>query len=205
MTRVSCGPGDGMGYPLRVAKKSAKILSARTVFKGKLFTVAVENIADPEGNKGRRDIVHHGGSVVILPVDDSGREPRVLLVRQFRHAAGQYLWEFPAGGLDGDEDPLVGGKRELVEETGYTSDNWRKAMFFYVSPGFLDESMTLFLAQGLKKGKAQPEDDEFITKRLFPLKDALKMVLNGKILDAKTIAGVFWLNEYFGSPRAKKV
>jgi ADP-ribose pyrophosphatase len=171
-------------------KKSAKILSQRTVFKGKLFSVAIENIADPEGNKGRRDIVHHGGSVVILPVDKSGR---ILLVRQFRHAAGQYLWELPAGGLDGDEDPLEGAKRELVEETGYTSEKWEKALFFYVSPGFLDESMHIFLAGDIKPGKAQPEDDEFITKRLFPLPQALNMVGTGKVLDAKTIVGILWL------------
>ncbi len=185
-------------------QKSAKILSARTVYKGPLFRVAIENIQDPEGNKGRRDIVHHGGSVVILPVDDSGREPRVLLVRQFRHAAGQYLWELPAGGLDGKEDPMGGAKRELLEETGYRSENWSRALFFYVSPGFLDESMAIYLAKGLKKGKAQPEDDEFITKRLFSLKNALKMALNGKILDAKTIAGVLWLQEKFRSGKLKK-
>jgi ADP-ribose pyrophosphatase len=174
-------------------KKSSKILSARTVFKGKLFTVAIENIADPEGHKGRRDIVHHGGSVVILPVDTSRREPRILLIRQFRHAANQYLWELPAGGLDGKENPLTGAKRELLEETGCTSTNWKRALFFYVSPGFLDESMHIYLAEGLKQGKAQPEDDEFITKRLFPLSTAVRMATNGKIVDAKTIAGVLWL------------
>ena len=176
-----------------MSKKAAKVFSARTVYKGPLFRVAIENIVDPDGNKGRRDIVHHGGSVVILPVDTSRSEPRVLLVRQFRHAAGQYLWELPAGGLDGQENPLAGAKRELLEETGYTSENWSKALFFYVSPGFLDESMTIFLANGLKRGKAQPEEDEFITKRLFPLSVAVKMIKTGKILDAKTIAGVFWL------------
>ena len=186
-------------------EKSGKILSKRTVFKGKLFTVAIENIADPEGNKGRRDIVHHGGSVVILPLDTSQREPRVLLVRQYRHAAGQYLWELPAGGLDGSEDALAGAKRELIEETGYTSEKWEKAMFFYVSPGFLDESMSIYLARDIKKGKAQPEEDEFITKRLFPLPAAVKMALTGKILDAKTVAGILWLQQHLaGAKRAQR-
>ena len=179
-------------------KKAARILSQRTVFKGKLFTVAIENIADPDGHKGRRDIVHHGGSVVILPLDASTREPRVLLVRQFRHAAGQYLWELPAGGLDGTESPLVGGKRELLEETGYTAEKWEKALFFYPSPGFLDESMNIYLASGLKKGKAQPEEDEHITKRLFPISQAVQMAMTGKIHDAKTIAGILWLHVRLG-------
>ena len=179
-------------------KKTARILSAKTVYKGPLFRVAIENIVDPAGNKGRRDIVHHAGSVVILPVDRSLREPRVLLVRQFRHAAQHYLWELPAGGLDGNESPLTGAKRELLEETGYTSEKWIKALFFYVSPGFLDESMTIYLADGLKRGKAQPEDDEFITKRLFPLSTAVKMAISGKILDAKTIAGILWFEHRVG-------
>ena len=185
-------------------RKSAKILSSKTVFEGKIFSVAIENIQDPEGNKGRRDIVHHGGSVVILPVDDSKAEPRVLLVRQFRQAAGQYLWELPAGGRDGKENPLAGAKRELREETGYTSQDWKRAMFFYVSPGFLDESMDVYLARGLKAGKAQPEDDEFITKRLFKLTDALRMVRSGKILDAKTVAGILWLQDEVRSGRFKR-
>ena len=185
--------------------KSAKILSKKTVFKGSIFSVAIENIQDPDGNKGRRDIVHHGGSVVILPVDDSRRELRVLLIRQFRHAAGQYIWELPAGGLDGKEEPLAGAKRELIEETGYTSEKWSRAMFFYVSPGFLDESMAIYLAKGLKRGKAQPEEDEFITKRLFSLSDAIKMVFSGKILDAKTVAGVLWLQEMVRSGKFKRL
>jgi ADP-ribose diphosphatase len=183
--------------------KSAKVLSSKTVFRGKVFSVAIENIQDPDGHKGRRDIVHHGGSVVILPVDDSKAELRVLLVRQFRQAAGQYLWELPAGGLDGRENPLAGAKRELLEETGYSSQNWKRAMFFYVSPGFLDESMDIYVARGLKPGKAQPEEDEFITKRLFKLSDAMKMVLSGKILDAKTVAGVLWLQDEVHSGRFK--
>src|ERR1700689_1863585 len=124
----------------RSKKESAKILSARTECKGTLYTVAIEKIADPEGDNGRRDTVPQGGSVVILPADPSRREPRVLWIRQFRHAANQYLWELPAGGLDGKENPLNGAKRELLEETGCTSTNWKRALFFYVSPGFLDES-----------------------------------------------------------------
>jgi ADP-ribose pyrophosphatase len=178
-------------------KKAARIVSTRTVYKGPLFRVAIEEIIDPQGNKGRRDIVHHGGSVVILPVETSKKEPHVLLVRQFRHAAQQYLWELPAGGLDGKEAPLVGAKRELLEETGYTSENWSKALFFYVSPGFLDESMTIYLAHGMTRGKAQPEEDEFITKRLFPLTQAAEMAVSGKILDAKTIAGILWLESQY--------
>lgn len=176
-------------------KKAGKVLSKKVVYKGPLFTVAIEQIQDPAGHKGRRDIVHHGGSVVILPVDRSQPEPRVLLVRQFRHAAGQYLWELPAGTLDGHENPLSGAKRELLEETGYTSKTWKKALFFYVSPGFLDESMHVFLADGLIAGKAQPEEDEFITKRLFPISVAVKMATTGKILDAKTISGILWLSD----------
>ena len=173
-------------------KKSAKVLSSRTVYKGPLFRVSVDQVADPDGNKGRRDIVHHAGSVVILPIDKAGR---VLLVRQYRHAAAQYLWELPAGGLDGKENPLIGAKRELLEETGYTSLDWKKALFFWSSPGFLNETMTIYAAYDIQPGEAQPEDDEFITKRLFPLDQAVRMVRTGKILDAKTIAGILWLRE----------
>ena len=141
----------------------------------------------------QREIVRHGGSVVILAVDGDSSIPRVLLERQYRHAAGKYLWELPAGSLDQGEEPLIGAKRELLEETGYRAKRWSRALFFYPSPGFLDETMTIYLAQGLTAGEARPEADEFITWKLMPLSLAVKMVRSGKIQDGKTIAGVLWL------------
>lgn len=140
-------------------------------------------------------MVRHPGSVVILAVDDSGSEARVLLARQFRYAADQRLWELPAGRIDADEEPLAAAQRELLEETGYTAKRWQRALFFYSSPGFLDETMAIYLASGLIPGPAQPEEDELIQKRLFPLSAALRMVMNGRIRDGKTIAGVLWLRQ----------
>jgi ADP-ribose pyrophosphatase len=159
--------------------------------------VVSQQVKEPDGVNVRRDIVQHPGSIVVLAVDDSSRPPRVLLERQYRHAAGARLWELPAGSLDPGENPLIGAKRELLEETGYTASKWRKALFFYVSPGFLTESMQIYLASGLRKGVAQPEEDERIAIRFFPLKQAVAMASSGKIVDAKTVAGLLWLEKYF--------
>ena len=103
------------------------------------------------------------------------------------------MWELPAGSLDPGEDHLAAAKRELMEETGYTAKKWQKALYFYVSPGFLDESMHVYLARGLKKGTAQPEEDERIAIRFFSLEQAVRMAMTGKIIDAKTIASLLWL------------
>jgi ADP-ribose pyrophosphatase len=105
------------------------------------------------------------------------------------------MWELPAGRVDPGENNLAAAKRELIEETGFTASRWQRALFFYVSPGFLDESMTVFLARGLKKGTAQPEEDERIAVRFFPLKQAVRMATTGKIVDAKTIASLLWLEK----------
>jgi len=141
----------------------------------------------------RRDLIHHSGSVVVLAVDESGSVPHVLLERQYRHAAHDYLWELPAGRIDPGENDLEAARRELLEETGYTATRWRRILKFYASPGFMAETMAVYLATGLRKGKAQPEEDEIIYQRLVPLPMAVRMAVGGTIRDAKTIASVLWL------------
>jgi ADP-ribose pyrophosphatase len=118
----------------------------------------------------------------------------VLLERQYRYAADRYLWELPAGHIDPGEAPAAAAKRELLEETGLTAKRWKRALHFYVSPGILDETMSVFLATGLTSGQAQPEDDERIQTRFFPLPAALKMAHSGTIQDAKTLVSLFWLD-----------
>ncbi len=131
---------------------------------------------------------------MILAVDESGKTPLVLLERQYRHAAGDYLWELPAGRIDPGEDELEAAQRELLEETGYSADHWRRILHFYASPGFVAETMAVHLATGLRAGKAQPEADEIIYKRLVPLAAAVKMVIKGTIRDSKTISSILWLD-----------
>jgi len=172
-----------------------EVLSSKTVFKGPAFSVSSDRVREPSGLIARRDVVRHSGSAVILAVDDSGAEPSVLLERQYRYAADDYLWELPAGRVDPGEKALAGAKRELLEETGYRASNWKQALFFYPSPGFLDETMTVYLARGLRPGAAQPEADESIECHLTPLSQALEMVRSGEICDGKTIASVLWLAE----------
>jgi ADP-ribose pyrophosphatase len=176
-------------------KRKARLLSSRVAYRGPAFWVTTDQVQEPSGVKARRDIVHHSGSVVVLAVDGTGREPRVLLLRQYRHAAQQYLWELCAGRIDAGENPLPAAKRELLEETGFTARHWKRIFKFYASPGFVAETMAIYLARGLRAGQAQPEEDEVIETRFFPLRDAVKMVMNNTIRDAKTIAGVLWLSQ----------
>ncbi len=181
--------------PRKAGKGRLQVLSCKVMYDGKVFKVTTDEIQEPTGIAARRDIVRHSGSVVVLAVEESGKEPRVLVERQYRYAARDYLWELPAGRIDPGETPLVAGKRELLEETGYHARRWKRALHFYSSPGFLDETMTIFLARQLTAGDAQPEDDESIECELIPLSKVIGMVLSGKIRDGKTIAGVLWLTE----------
>jgi ADP-ribose pyrophosphatase len=114
---------------------------------------------------------------------------------QYRYAAQSYMFELPAGRIDPGENALKAGKRELLEETGYTARRWKRALFFYPSPGFLEETMTVFLAQGLKPGIAQPESDERIEYRLVPLSEVVRQIMSGRVRDGKTIASVLWFVE----------
>ena len=143
-------------------------------------------------------MIRHNGSVVILAIDNSKsrKNPWIVMERQYRHAANQFLWELPAGKIDAGEEPLAGAKRELAEETGYRAKKWRPLVEYYASPGFLGEAMKVFLAEGLEAGDAQPEEDEDIELRLVKLTDVLKMIEKGAIQDGKTLTSVLlyaWL------------
>jgi ADP-ribose pyrophosphatase len=190
-------------------KKPVKILSSKVAYRGPVFSITSDQVKEPSGVTVRRDIVRHSGSVVMMAVEGSdlltrgkklprpksAPEPRVLLVRQYRYTVNDFIWELPAGRIDEGEDELPAAKRELLEETGFTAERWKRVLHFYVSPGFLDETMAVYLAEDLKPGQAQPEEDEFIVKRFFPLSQALRLVMGGKVRDAKTISSVLWLNQ----------
>jgi ADP-ribose pyrophosphatase len=174
------------------SKAKAKVLNSKTVYEGKVLSVAVDEVLEPSGVRTVREVVRHQGSAVVLPVDDTKSEPHILLEEQFRYAANETLWEVPAGRVDAGESSLEAAKRELLEETGFTATRWKHAFYFFASPGFLAERMDVFLARDLKAGEAQPEDDERIKVKFFPLNTALRMCLNGMIHDAKTMVAVFW-------------
>ena len=178
------------------AAPKARVISSREVYHGPAFRVTADEVLEPSGVRTRRDIVHHSGSVVILAIEEEGGpEPRVLLERQYRHAARQMLWELPAGRIDEGENDLGAAKRELLEETGYSASRWRRILHFYASPGFLAEAMNLYFARGLRPGPAQPEADEVIQVRMVLLSAAVRMVMRGTIKDGKTIAGILWLSQ----------
>ncbi len=178
--------------PERSYPKGVDVLSSKTTFEGPLFTVQTDEVREPGGAVARRDVVRHGGSVVILAVDDrkSKRDPLIIIERQYRHAAAQYLFEVPAGKLDKGEDPLKGAKRELMEETGYTARRWTKLIRYYASPGFLGEWMQVYLAEDLVAGEAHPEEDERIKLSEVPLSEMLRQIESGKIHDGKTIIAI---------------
>lgn len=187
----------------RTKSARGRVLSSRISFQGPVFSVTTDEVEEPGGVRARRDVIRHSGSIVVLAVDDPavdapskpgrGAEPRILLERQYRHAAQSMMWELPAGRIDDGETALTAAKRELLEETGYSARQWKRILHFYVSPGFLDETMTIYLARGLQAGVAQPEADERIAVRFFGLSEAKRMAVHGRIRDAKTIAGVLWL------------
>jgi len=172
----------------------ARVVSSRIAYKGPVFSVTTDQVEEPGGICARRDVIRHSGSIVVLAINEEDTEPKILLERQYRHAANSMMWELPAGRIDEGESPLAAARRELLEETGYRARYWKRIMHFYVSPGFLDETMTIYLARGLQAGEAQPEADEKIAIRFFPLKEAREMAINGRIRDAKTICGILWLD-----------
>jgi ADP-ribose pyrophosphatase len=170
-------------------KNQARVVSSKVAFKSKIFSIRHETVVEPGGLQVTRDVVVHPGSVVVLPVFPDGR---ILMIRQYRHAAKQYLWELVAGRKDAGENFVQGAHRELREETGYTARRMTKMLDLFPSPGFISENMVIFLAEGLTKGEAHPEEDEKITQRIFRLKEAERWIRSGRIRDAKSVAGILF-------------
>jgi ADP-ribose pyrophosphatase len=168
------------------------IVSSREVFKNKLFSVVDEVAHDPDGFQIHRSIVRHPGSAVMMAVE----KERILLVRQFRLPAEEYLWELPAGRLDPGESALQAAQRELREETGYKAENWISLAEFWASPGYVGEKMHVFLATGLAEGRQEPMDDERIGMQWFSADEVGRMVHAGEIKDAKTMIGYFMYLDY---------
>lgn len=191
--------------PVAAVEEKAQILSSEVVFEGPLFKIVRDRLIEPGGAENVRDIIRHNGSVVILAVDSSKskKDPWIVVERQYRHAANQFLWELPAGKLEEGEDALAGAKRELAEETGYRAKKWKPLVKYFASPGFLGESMLVFLAEGLVAGDAHPEADENIELRLVKLSEVLKMIAKGAILDGKTLTSVLLYARQTAGKRSK--
>jgi ADP-ribose pyrophosphatase len=187
------------------APERARLLSSVVTYDGPLFRVHHDKLIEPGGKRSERDVIRHNGSVVILALDRSKnkKDPWIVVERQYRHAANQFLWELPAGKLDPGEEPLAGAQRELEEETGYRAKRWKPLVEYFASPGFLGESMKVFLAEGLIPGDAHPEEDEEIELRLVKLSDAVKMIEQGAILDGKTLTSVLLYARMLAKKRKK--
>jgi ADP-ribose diphosphatase len=165
----------------------ALVLSSRRVYEGRVLALDVDEVEEPQGVRAVREVVRHRGSVSALPVHEDGR---VVLVRQYRYAVDDLVWELPAGRLDPDETPAEGARRELEEEVGLRAETMEPLSVFYTTPGFCDERMHLFRATGLRPVPARPEPDERIETGTFTLEEARAMIGRGEVREGKTLVAL---------------
>src|SRR5208283_1018276 len=181
-----------------MAKEIAKILKSTVVYEGPVFGVRRDEVLEPGGVRAVREVITHPGSVVVLPVLNDGR---VVMIRQYRHAARQYLWELVAGRMEPGETPKRAAARELLEETGYRAKRYTVFLDLFPTPGFLEERMYILLAEGLKAGKARPEDDEKIEARTYGVNELKQMMRRGRLRDAKSLAGILYYFRFLRKER----
>jgi len=170
--------------------KPVRLIESKAIYRGRVIELKVDKIIEPGGVKAVREVVHHTGSAVVLAHSGDGR---IVLVRQYRYPAREFLWELIAGSLEHGERPLAGARRELLEETGYRAAKCRLLFDFFPSPGILTERMFLIEATGLTQDKAHPEPDEKLEVGHFSLIQLGKMIRSKEIRDGKTLLGITWL------------
>lgn len=183
--------------------EAERTVASREVYKGRLMSLRVDDVELANGHRSTREIVEHPGAVAILAFTE---DQQVVFVRQYRKAAERLTLEIPAGTLGAGEEPYGCAVRELKEETGFVAHTFAKVCSFYTAVGFCTEVLHLFMASGLQAGDQAYEDDEDIEVVTLPLAEAMERVRDGGIVDAKTVAGVFWAELYqAGNPRALRL
>ena len=182
-------PHSKGGNVAKAGRGKAEILSSEMIYQGRVFGLRRDEVVEPNGLRATREVIAHPGSVVVLPVLPDGR---IVMVRQYRHATRQYLWELVAGRKEPEETPKQGAARELLEETGYRAKRFKVFLDVFPTPGFLEERMYLLLAEGLTAGEAQPEEDEKIEVRAYRVNELKRMIKSGRMRDAKSIAGILY-------------
>lgn len=167
-------------------------LESERVYSGRVISLDVDTVRFPNGSTGKLEMVRHPGASAVVPLLDGPAvpDPRVLLIRQYRYAARGFVYEIPAGRLDGNEAPEKCALRELKEETGYSAEQLVQLTTFYTTPGFTDERIHLFLATGLEPGEPTLESDEILELQPMPLSVAVEMIAAGEIVDGKTMIGL---------------
>ena len=173
-------------------------LSSERRYHGRVISLDVDTVAFPDGSTGLLEMVRHPGAAAVVPMLDppGSPDPRVLLIRQFRHAAEGFIWEIPAGRLDADESPESCARRELAEETGMRAARFEPLTTIYTTPGFTDERIHLYLATGLEQGDHRREPDEFLELCPTRWSEALGLIERGDVTDAKTLAGLLYVNTF---------
>ena len=168
-------------------------LGSRRIYSGRVMNLDVDEVRFPDGSTGALELIRHSGAAAVVPFLDAPNdsEARILLIRQYRYAADRFLYEIPAGRIDGSERPIDCARRELKEEAGCVADAISPLGGFFTTPGFIDEFIHAFMATGLTRGDPELESDEFIQPVSHTLKDALRMIERGEIVDAKTIISLF--------------
>lgn len=179
-------------------KEKPGAISSRRVYTGRVIALDVDSVRFPNGAIGELEMIRHPGASAVVPFldDPAAADPRIVLIRQYRYAAGDYVFEIPAGRLDRDEAPETCAHRELREETGYSAERIVRMTTFYTTPGFTDETIHLFAASGLTAGSSSLEPDEILELHTVPLSAALSMVAKGEIKDGKTIIGLLFAAEF---------
>lgn len=164
-----------------------KTMKSERIYDGKILNLRVDTVELPDKKYSKREIVEHPGAVAIIAVNEKNE---LIIIRQYRKAVDRVLLEIPAGKLELNEEPIESAKRELKEETGYIADKIEYVMEFYTSPGFSNEKIYLFLAQGLTEGEQELEIGEYIDVEKYSLEELMKMIKLGEIVDSKTIVGI---------------